>query len=178
MLTDFYISFSALCFTLLGLWLVVVQSRMSQWQASPMYRRRSYGIALHFSLPGMMSLLALVDAQSSVLWRASFAIIALGGAAILVAVRGPAPDRLGLAAYLAAVVLYLLIGIVAVAPHVVTGLGLTVAPVRVEAVLLCLLVFLGVNVAWLMLFDVSAPAGASDGAAPADSPPDGSLADA
>jgi hypothetical protein len=30
MLTDFYISFSALCFTLLGLWLVVVQSRMSQ----------------------------------------------------------------------------------------------------------------------------------------------------
>jgi hypothetical protein len=142
-----------------------------------MYRRRSYGIALHFSLPGMMGLLALVDAQSSVLWRASFAIIALGGAAILVAVRGPAPDRLGLAAYLAAVVLYLLIGIVAVAPHVVTGLGLTVAPVRVEAVLLCLLVFLGVNVAWLMLFDVSAPAGASAGAAPADGPPDGSLAD-
>ena len=27
MLTDFYISFSALCFTVLGLWLVVVQ----QW---------------------------------------------------------------------------------------------------------------------------------------------------
>jgi hypothetical protein len=109
MLTDFYISFSALCFTLLGLWLVVLQSRMSQWQATPMYRRRSYGIAPHFSLPGMMSLLALVDSQSSGLRRASFAIVALGGAAVLVAVRGPAPDRL----------------------------GLTVAPVRVEGILLC-----------------------------------------
>jgi hypothetical protein len=91
--------------------------------------------------------------------RASFAIVAFGGAAVLVAVRGPAPDRLGLAAYLAAVVLYVLIGIVAVAPHVVTGLGLAVAPVRVEAVLLSVLVFLGVNVAWLMLFDVAPPAG-------------------
>lgn len=81
--------------------------------------------------------------------------------------RGPAPDRLGLAAYLAAVVLYVLIGIVAVAPHVVTGLGLAVAAVRVEAVLLSVLVFLGVNVAWLMLFDVAPAAGASAGDAPA-----------
>lgn len=163
MLTDFYISFSALCFTLLGLWLVVVQAHLAEWAV---YRRRSYGIALHFSLPGMMSLLALVDSQSSLLWRASFAIVALGGAAVLLAVRGPAPDRLGLAAYGAAVVLYLVIGIVAVAPHIVTGAGLAVAPVRVEAVLLCVLVFLGVNVAWLMLFDM-APKAAAD--RPADS---------
>lgn len=140
---------------------------MSQWQASPAYRRRSYGIALHFSLPGLMTLLALVDLQSMALWRASFAIVAFGGAAVLVAVRGPAPDRLGLAASLAAVVLYVLIGIVAVAPHVVTGLGLAVAPVRVEAVLLSVLVFLGVNVAWLMLFDVAPAAGPSAGDPPA-----------
>lgn len=116
-------------------------------------------------------------AQSSTLWRASFASIALGGAAVLVAVRGPAPDRLGLAAYLAAIVLYLLIGIVTVAPHVVTGLGLATAPVRVEDVLLCLLVFLGVNVTWLMLFDVAAPAGAAADAVAA-APAGGSPTDA
>jgi hypothetical protein len=33
------------------------------------------------------------------------------------------------------------------------GLGLHIASVRVEAVLLTILVFAGVNVAWLLLFD-------------------------
>jgi hypothetical protein len=33
-LTDFYISFSAVCFTLLGLWLIVVQTRHAEWRGS------------------------------------------------------------------------------------------------------------------------------------------------
>jgi hypothetical protein len=153
MLTDFYISFSAVCFTLLGLWLVVVQVRIGEWQASPVHRRRTYGVALHFSLPGMMSLLALINSQSSVLWRTSFAIVAIGGAVVLAAVRGPAPAKLGLAAYLAAIALYILIGVLALAPRITGELGVAAAPVRVEAVLLTTLVFLGLNVAWLLLFD-------------------------
>jgi peptidoglycan/LPS O-acetylase OafA/YrhL len=88
MLTDFYTAFSALRFTLLGLWLMVVQSRLSEWQASPAHRRRSYGVALHFSLPGIMSLLALIDPGSKPLWRTSFAVVAIGGAVVMVAVRG------------------------------------------------------------------------------------------
>ncbi len=82
-----------------------------------MHRRRSYGVALHFALPGVMSLLALVDPQDSAFWRVSFAIVALGGA-----FRG----------------------------------GLAV--LRTEAILLTILVFLGFNVAWLLLFDDLSPA--------------------
>jgi hypothetical protein len=152
-LTDFYISFSAVCFTLLGLWFIVVQTRHAEWRGSPLHRRRAYAVAMHFSLPGLMSLLALINPDSTALWRASFAIVAIGGAVVLIAIRGPAVGKLGLTAYLLAIALYALIGIVAIAPGIVGGLGLDAAPVRVEAVLLTILVFTGVNVAWLLLFE-------------------------
>lgn len=70
---DFYLSFSAVCFTLLGLGLIVVQTRHAEWRGNALARRRAYGVALHFSLPGLMSLLALVNPDSSTLWRASSA---------------------------------------------------------------------------------------------------------
>jgi peptidoglycan/LPS O-acetylase OafA/YrhL len=88
MLTGFYGAFSPACLALLGLWLVVVQVRMREWQGSAIHRRRSYGVALIFALPGVMSLLALIDPQDPDYWRVSFAIIALGGAVALAAVRG------------------------------------------------------------------------------------------
>jgi hypothetical protein len=154
-LTDFYISFSAVCFTLLGLWLVVVQTRHAEWRGSALHRRRAYGVALHFSLPGLMSLLALVNPDSRALWRASFAIVAIGGAVVLIAVRGPAVGKLGLTAYIFVIALYALIGILAIAPRIVGELGLGATPVRVEAVLLTILVFTGVNVAWLLLFEAA-----------------------
>jgi hypothetical protein len=118
---------------------------------------------LHFSLPGLMSLLSLVDPASTALWRISFAIVAAGGAVALALVRGPAPTRLGAAAYVAAVVLYLLIALVAVAPGMVADLGVLALPLRVEAVLLTILVFLGVNVAWLLLFDQAPPPSGLEG---------------
>ena len=169
MLDVFYSAFSPACFALLGLWLVIVQIRLREWQASVAHRRRSYGVALHFALPGIMSLLALVDPQDSVFWRVSFAITALGGAVVLATVSGfpararPAghtgaagasvadagaaarPDQLGRAAYAAAIAMYVLIGVLAFAGGV--------AALRTEAILLTLLVFLGFNVAWLLLFD-------------------------
>jgi len=157
MLTDFYISFSAVCFTLLGLWLVVVQTRHAEWRGSSLHRRRAYAVAMHFSLPGLMSLLALVNPGSSVLWRTSFAIASIGGVLVLLAVRGSAPGKLGVTAYLTAIALYALIAILAIAPHIVGSVGLGAKPVRVEAVLLIVLVFAGANVAWLLLFEESEP---------------------
>jgi hypothetical protein len=159
-LRDFYISFSAVCFTLLGLWLIIVQTRHAEWRRSAIDRRRAYGVALHFSVPGLMSLLALVNPDSSTLWRASFAVAAIGGALVMIAVRGPAVGRLGLAAYIFAIAVYVLIGILAIEPSIVSGVGITATPVRVEAVLLTVLVFVGVNVAWLLLFSES-PTGAA-----------------
>jgi hypothetical protein len=157
MLTDFYVAFATVCFTLLGLWIIVVQTRHGEWRQSAVHRRRAYGVALHFSLPGLMSLLSLIDPASTMLWRVSFAIVAAGGALALALVRGPAPTGLGAAAYVVAVVLYVLIALVAVAPSVVADIGVLVRPLRVEAVLLTMLVFLGVNVAWLLLFDEAQP---------------------
>jgi hypothetical protein len=157
MLTDFYAAFATVCFTLLGLWIVVVQTRHGEWRHSPVHRRRAYGVALHFSLPGLMSLLSLVDPASTTLWRISFVIVAAGGVLALALVRGPAPTGLGAAAYVVAVVLYVLIALVAVMPGLVADIGLLVRPLRVEAVLQTILVFLGVNVAWLLLFDEASP---------------------
>src|SRR5580693_47042 len=167
MLDAFYAAFSPACLALLGLWLVVVQMRLPQWQASeaaPAYQRASYGIALHFALPGLMSLLALVDSGDSVYWRTSFEIIALGGAVVLIALRGlfgrrgagrgrgagrAADSRLGgglgLAAYVVAIAAYLVVGVL---PFIGGS-----AVLRVEAILLTGLVFLGFNAAWLLLFD-------------------------
>ena len=112
-----------------------------------------------------MSMFALIDLQTSVFWRVSFGIVAVSGVVIMALVRGypvaprrddtgrrplPGADRLGLAAYAAAIVLYVLIGVLAVRG------GLEA--LRTEAVLQTLLVFLGFNVAWLLLLDDTRPA--------------------
>ncbi|HEX6528155.1 MAG TPA: hypothetical protein VF070_50245 [Streptosporangiaceae bacterium] len=159
MLDAFYGAFSPACFALLGLWLVVVQMRLGEWQGSASHRRRAYGVALHFVLPGVMSMFALIDTQNPAYWRVSFAVVALGGAAVMVLVRGlPSTGRLEMAAYAAAIILYLVIGALAVIG------GTDVA--RAEASLLTLLVFLGFNAAWLLLFEGLAPAAVGAAAAP------------
>ncbi len=176
MLNAFYGAFSPACFALLGLWLVVVQIRINDWTGSLFHLKRSYGIALHFALPGMMGLAALIDPHDPDFWRASFAIIALGGAVVLVLVSGrpdqPRPDsaqaaasrltrQLSLGAYLLAIVLYLLVAVLAFA-------GGT-AVLRAEAFLLIALVFVGFNTAWLLLFDQPQSAAQPAGGDPATS---------
>lgn len=153
MLKDFYTAFAGVCFTMLGLWLIVVQTRHSEWRGVIAHRRRAYGVALHFSLPGLMSLLSLVDPASAALWRVSFAAVASSGAIVLLLVRGSLPSLSGRLAYLTAIALYVLIAVVAVVPGMVADVGLSARALRVEAVLLIVLVFFGVNVAWLLLFD-------------------------
>jgi hypothetical protein len=163
MLTEFYIAFGTVSFTLLGLWLVVVQTRHAEWRGIAAYRRRAYGVALQFSLPGLMSLLSLIDPASMTLWRVSFAIVAASGAIVLVLVRGALPGLPGRIAQVAVITLYILIAVIAATPSVVANVGMSVLPLRVEAVLLTLLVFLGVNVAWLLLFEDNPRSGAGAG---------------
>jgi len=159
-LSDFYQTFAAACFALLGLWVVVVQIRLDDWRADLIGKgRRAYGVALHFALPGMMGVFALVDESSHVFWRVSFVVVAFGGAVVTFVVSSfpvlvpdgrrrtrslPGIDRVGLAAF-AAIVLYILVGVFAIK-------GGTIA-LRIDAVLLTVLVFLGFNVAWLLLFE-------------------------
>jgi hypothetical protein len=154
MLSGFYGAFATVCFTLLGLWFIVVQTRHAEWRRASVYRRRAYAVSLLFALPGLMGLLSLVDPASSLLWRVCFGAIAAGGAVALAVVRGPAPGLAGRLAYLAAIAIYALIALVAATPGL-AGHGVLVHPLRAEAVLLTALLFLGINVAWLLLFDDS-----------------------
>jgi phosphatidylserine synthase len=167
MLNDFYSAFAPLSFTVYGLWLIVVQTRHAEWRHSAEHRRRAYAVSLHFAIPGLMSLLALVDPTNSTVWRVSFALSAAGGAIILGYLQfSPIPTprgRLWRVESTATIVLYVLIVLVAISPAMAWHIG---APIRVEAVLLSLIVFLGVNVAWALMFDevddtrhVTAPGG-------------------
>jgi hypothetical protein len=166
MLTEFYIPLSVVCFTLLGLWMVVAATRQDEWRGSPLHRRRAFAVATHFSLPGLIGLLALVNPDSGGLWRVSFGIAAGGGIVALVALRAPAPGQLGLAVYIAAIAAYVVILILAIHPHIVGQLSFPIAPERVEAVLLTGLVFAGVNVGWLLLFENAEPGAQPDGGPP------------
>ena len=169
MLTDFYIAFSPACFALLSLWLVVVQLNTDAWiRGDQAHHWRGYGVALYFALPGTMSLLALIDPEDPRFWRVSFAVIALGGAAGMIALQAPFWARAG---FLARVRLLETIKskqpmrrlerailVVAVLSYVLVGVQAIVSPslLREEAILLIILVFLGFNVAWLLLYDSSA----------------------
>jgi hypothetical protein len=163
MLTEFYIPLSAVCFTLFGLWLVIAATRQAEWRQSSLRQRRAFAVATHFSLPGLMSLLVLVNPDSGGLWRVSLGVSAGGGIAALIALRAPAPGQLGRAAYIATIAAYVVIVILAIHPHIVGQLSFPIAPERIAAVLLTGVVFAGVNVAWLLVFDNAEPEPQPDG---------------
>src|SRR5438105_1547960 len=161
MLTNFYMAFAPLSFTMLGLWLIVVQTRHAEWRGSAHHRRRAYAVFLYFALPGLMSLLSLIDPNSAALWRGSFAVVAFGGAAALIVLgqRGWTSAGRTIAldiSYWGSLLLYIAISFVAVFPNSISHIGITLKPLRLEAVLLSSVVFLGVNVAWLLMFDETA----------------------
>ena len=163
MLTEFYVPLSAVCFTLFGLWLVIAATRQAEWRQSSLRQRRAFAVATHFSLPGLMALLVLVNPDSGGLWRVSLGVSAGGGIVALIALRAPAPGKLGRADYAATIAAYVVIVILAIHPHIVGQLSFPIAPERIAAVLLTGVVFAGVNVAWLLLFDNAEPEPQPDG---------------
>ena len=66
----FYATTSAVSFTLLGFWWVVVQFRHNEMTQDPGRRRLAFVVSLHFILPGLMSLGALLTADAPLIWRA------------------------------------------------------------------------------------------------------------
>jgi hypothetical protein len=153
MLRDFYLALAPVCFTLLGLWVIVAQTRHAEWRRSPLHRRRGYAVWLQFALPGLMALLSLVDTESEALWRVSFAIVAGVGALLLIALWRREHSRQANIAYGTATLLYVLITVIAIAPAVVNDWDSSINALRAEAILLSLVVFVGVNVSWFILFE-------------------------
>jgi hypothetical protein len=157
-ITSFYGAFTPVCFTLLGLWLVVVQTRHAEWRQSAVHRSRAYTLSINFAMPGMMGLLSLVDPTNSALWRISFAAVALAGMLVLLwmVFRGPGKRMHSIVSVLTtwlAIVLYAVVLLVALYPHWLKDLGVNLLPLQFQAVLLSVLVFTAVNVAWFLMFD-------------------------
>jgi hypothetical protein len=154
MLTGFYTAFSPACFSLLGLWLVVIQINTDTWR-NPPSQKQAYLVALYFAAPGTMSLLALIDPMSTVAWRIVFIIISVLGLAGMILYASPHqqrhPDALEVSDRLVhwlAIGLYVAIAVLAVPP---------LHTLRIEGVLLTVLLLLGVHLALMQMFAVKAP---------------------
>lgn len=156
-LSTFYALFSATCFTLVGLWWNVVQSR-PVWMRDPEMRRAVGGVYLAFLLPAMMGLFAQVGGtETPNIWRGSFVVVALVGVMSTLSLLARSNDR-GRSAVLSRVgtiALYLLVAVIGVAPELAEPLGITA--IEAEAFLLILLVAMGHAVAWRFMTENPPP---------------------
>src|SRR5688500_4768813 len=85
----FYATTSALSFTLPGLWWSVVQFRHDQMTVDRGRRRLAVVLSLHFILPGLMSLGALLTGDAPIGWRVTFGTAGIAGmVAVVIASRG------------------------------------------------------------------------------------------
>src|SRR5207247_8981374 len=134
------LAFVPVSFTLLGLWLIVVQTRHAEWRHSPRRRRRAYAVWLQFALPGLMSLLSLIDTASEALWRVSFGAVAVVGVTVLVVSWINDRSRDAVLVYGLAAFLYALVALLAAAPSLVNHFYSSINALRTEAILLSLLI--------------------------------------
>lgn len=150
--TTFYAAASALCFTLLGFWWVVVQFRHKELTADASARRFTFLVSLHFIVPGLVSLASLL--ATGPMWRIAFGLAGLTGMAAAIAsmrAGGALRSLLGglyRASWLG-LPIYGLITAVALSPDTVrTALG--VEPLQVEGLLLLVILLIGILLAWFL----------------------------
>jgi hypothetical protein len=153
----FYQTVAAVSFVLLGLWWVVVQSH-PQWRIVQARRRMAYVVSLHFTLPGAMSIFAIAAPDVGLVWRISFTLAGLLGIAgvlyvistLRAEVDAPRVVRIYQWLILPA---YILITLLAAAPDLVRTAGLSLTTLQVESLLLALILFLGVQTAWVLTIE-------------------------
>jgi hypothetical protein len=148
-LAGFYAAFSPACFSLLGLWLVVIQIRSDVW-LNPHRKKQAYAVTLFFAAPGTMTLLALIDPASTLTWRVIFIVVSVLGVAGLVMLGAPhrprhhdAFDVSDQLVYWLAIGVYVAIAVLAFLPQ---------HTLRIEGVLLTVLMLLGVFLALMLMF--------------------------
>ncbi|MEO8287718.1 MAG: hypothetical protein ABI670_14920 [Chloroflexota bacterium] len=155
---SFYTTASQICFTLLGLWWVVVQFKHVEMASQPTRRKMAHAISLHFLLLGTMSLMSLVAVQAAFLWRVTFGIGGLFGIVsvyFLVSSLQATSRNLDLirVGQWVALPLYGLISVFAIVPELAGLLGLGLSALVVEGILFSLMIFLGVNMAWFLFME-------------------------
>src|SRR3990170_6013435 len=150
----FYATASALSFTLLGFWWVVVEFRHEEMTVDPGLRRLAFVISLHFILPGLMSLAALLTGDLPLVWRFTFGTAGVVGmVAAVLGARGAGGSTgtltsIGRWMWLG-LPLYAVITMVALRPDLVRS-RLALEPLQVEGSIMTLLVFLGIIFAWVL----------------------------
>ena len=124
----------------------------------------SYALSLHFFLPGIMCLIALIPDDARLIWRFVFGLSGLLGliATILVALTIKADTRsmqlIRIGEWVIAP-LYAIITLLAIAPGIVGAVGIGLMPLEVEGIAIGALLFLGVNLAWILLAEPANPQG-------------------
>jgi hypothetical protein len=164
----FYATTSAVSFTLLGFWWVVVQFRHDEMTRDPGRRRLAFVVSLHFILPGLMSLGALLTADDVLVWRLTFGLAGIAGMiAVLIAARGISEPTGAIAAIgrleWIAFPLYIILTVVAFRPELIREYT-ALEPLQVEGVVMTLLVALGIVFAWALFTEPSQAARSHDGA--------------
>ncbi len=160
----FYATTSAVSFTLLGFWWVVVQFRHDEMTQDRGRRRLAFVVSLHFILPGLMSLGALLTGDAPLIWRLTFGTAGVAGiVAVVIASRGIKEPTGTIAAIgrfeWLALPLYAILTLVAFRPELIRE-NSKLEPLQVEGTIMTFLVFLGIVFAWA-LFTEPHPTGAS-----------------
>jgi hypothetical protein len=161
MFESFYSTVAQASFTLLGLWWVVLQIRYAHWMRDPSVRRAVYDISLYFLLPGMMSLMALLAAGVSEVWRVTFALAgAIGTLEAILSIaskqgRDSRSRLVDLGNWLS-LALYPAVAAIAIRSSIPNDLGIDLAPLQAEGILVALLLALGVLLAAALFVKVDA----------------------
>ena len=157
MFEDFYGTFATVSLTVTGLWMYVASSRFRDWMADRDHFRRASAVSVQLAFPGLMCLFALIEPDSTTLWRIAFgvtsgiAVVLLLSSQMRSARPWPRANRLG---NLLAAALFAGIGVIALVPESMDDL-VSEVPRRIEFFLFCLLLIDGLVVAWIMLFEES-----------------------
>lgn len=149
MFQSFYSTVAQASFTLLGLWWVVLQIRYGPWMRDRRVRRAVYDISLYFLLPGMMSLMALLAADVSTIWRVSFATAGvIGTLESILSIAGnrghDSPSRIVDLGNWLSLALYPAIAAIAIRRTIPHEIGIHLRPLEAEGILIGLLLVLGV----------------------------------
>jgi hypothetical protein len=146
----FYAVVAGVNFTLLGLWWVAVHERIDLRDAAS--RRLAYVVALQFMLPGTTALISQVAPDITALWRATFTLAGLAGAAGVLLVtpllRQATARTSATVLLVCGLPLYLAVAVVAAVPAVHEVVSDQLTGLQTEAILFSLLVLLSVQVAW------------------------------